>query len=107
MRLPSSKSTLLNGSPIPRALLPSLEPRVEPRVYERDGFAVTFWTYYGFVTPRQVSPSEYANALKRLHEGMRRLDVATPHFMDRVAAPNSSLRAGTTRRRSPTRTGSF
>jgi predicted ATP-dependent protease len=63
----------------------SLEPRVEPRVYERDGFAVTFWTYYGFVTPQQVSPSEYANTLKRLHEGMRRLDVATPHFMDRVA----------------------
>ena len=23
----------------------SLEPRVEPRVYERDGFVVTFWTY--------------------------------------------------------------
>jgi hypothetical protein len=68
------------GSPVA-----SLEPRVEPRVYERDGFAVTFWTYYGFVPPRQVSPSEYANALKRLHEGMRRLDVATPHFMDRVA----------------------
>jgi predicted ATP-dependent protease len=68
------------GSPVA-----SLEPRVEPRVYERDGFAVTFWTYYGFVTSRQVSPSEYANALKRLHEGMRRLDVATPHFMDRVA----------------------
>jgi Phosphotransferase enzyme family len=68
------------GSPVA-----SLEPRVEPRVYERDGFAVTFWTYYGFVTPRQVPPSEYANALKRLHEGMRRLDVATPHFMDRVA----------------------
>jgi hypothetical protein len=68
------------GSPVA-----SLEPRVEPRVYERDGFAVTFWTCYGFVTPGEVSPSEYANALKRLHEGMRRLDVATPHFMDRVA----------------------
>src|SRR5881227_1863531 len=24
----------------------SLEPRVEPRVYERHGFGVTFWTYY-------------------------------------------------------------
>src|SRR5438477_11970214 len=24
----------------------SLEPRVEPRVYERHGFAVTLWTYY-------------------------------------------------------------
>ena len=24
----------------------SPDPRVEPRVYERDGFAVTFWSYY-------------------------------------------------------------
>jgi hypothetical protein len=63
----------------------ALEPRVEPRVYERDSFAVTFWTYYGPVTPREVSPADYANALERLHDGMRRLDVATPHFMDRVA----------------------
>ena len=23
-----------------------LEPRVEPRVYVRDGFAITLWTYY-------------------------------------------------------------
>src|SRR2546430_17621876 len=24
----------------------SLEPRVEPRLYERNGFGVTLWTYY-------------------------------------------------------------
>ena len=24
----------------------ALEPRVEPRVYEREGFVVTLWTYY-------------------------------------------------------------
>jgi hypothetical protein len=62
-----------------------LEPRVEPRVYERDGFAMTFWKYYRPVTPQAVSPVDYASGLKRLHEGMRRLDVATPHFIDRVA----------------------
>lgn len=28
-----------------------LEPRVEPRVYERDGFAITLWTFYESVTP--------------------------------------------------------
>jgi aminoglycoside phosphotransferase (APT) family kinase protein len=72
------------GSPIA-----VLEPRVEPRVYERDGFAVTFWTYYGPVTLRAVSPVDYASALKRLHEGMRRLDAATPHFFDRVAEAQS------------------
>ncbi|KOG23391.1 phosphotransferase enzyme family protein [Streptomyces viridochromogenes] len=62
----------------------ALEPRVEPRVHERDGFVVTFWTYYAPVTPREVSPADYAHALKRLHAGMRKLDVPTPHFTDRV-----------------------
>jgi Ser/Thr protein kinase RdoA (MazF antagonist) len=63
----------------------ALEPRVEPRVYERDGFMITLWTYYEPVTPREVSPADYANALERLHAGMRKLDVTTPHFTDRVA----------------------
>ena len=62
----------------------TLEPRVAPRVYERDGFVVTLWTYYEPVTPREVSPADYATALERLHAGMRKLDVATPHFTDRV-----------------------
>jgi hypothetical protein len=63
----------------------ALEPRAEPRAYERDGFVVTLWTYYEPVTPREVSPADYAHALARLHAGMRKLDVATPHFTDRVA----------------------
>ncbi|HEX8862631.1 MAG TPA: aminoglycoside phosphotransferase family protein [Actinomycetes bacterium] len=62
----------------------ALEPRVEPRVYERDGFVVTLWTYYEPATPREVSPTGYANALERLHAGMRKLDVPAPHFTDRV-----------------------
>ena len=61
-----------------------LEPRVEPRVCVRDGFAVTLWTYYETVTPRAVSPADYAAALERLHAGMRTVDVPTPHFTDRV-----------------------
>src|SRR5437016_3041753 len=60
----------------------ALEPRVEPRVYERDGFVVTLWTYYEPVTPRDVSPADYANALERLHAGMRKVDVQTPQFRD-------------------------
>ena len=62
----------------------ALEPRVEPRVYERNGFVVTLWTYYEPVASRQVSPADYANALERLHAGMRGLDIRTPHFTDRV-----------------------
>ena len=68
-----------SGSPVA-----ALEPRVEPRVYERDGFVVTLWTYYEPVTRREVSPADYADALERLHAGMRQLDVPTPHFTDRV-----------------------
>jgi Ser/Thr protein kinase RdoA (MazF antagonist) len=62
----------------------ALEPRVDPRVYEHDGFAVTLWTYYEPAALREVSPPDYASALERLHAGMRTLDVAAPHFTDRV-----------------------
>ncbi|CAM5569160.1 aminoglycoside phosphotransferase family protein [Streptomyces coeruleorubidus] len=62
----------------------ALDPRVEPRVHERDGFVVTLWTYYEPVTSREASPADYAHALELLHAGMRKLDVPTPHFTDRV-----------------------
>ena len=62
----------------------ALEPRVPPRVYERDGFVVTLWTYYETATRREVAPADYATALERLHAGMRKLDVPAPHFTDRV-----------------------
>jgi hypothetical protein len=68
-----------SGSPVA-----ALEPRVEPRVYERDGFAVTLWTYYEPASPQEVSPAGYASALERLHAGMRKLDIPAPHFTDRV-----------------------
>ena len=69
------------GSPVA-----ALEPRVDPRVYERDGFAITLWTYYESVAPQeQLSPAEYAHALERLHAGMRHVELATPHFTDRIA----------------------
>ncbi|WNM36429.1 aminoglycoside phosphotransferase family protein [Streptomyces sp. Li-HN-5-11] len=61
-----------------------LDPRVEPRAYERDGFVVTLWTYYEPATPGEISPADYAHALERLHAGMRGLDVPAPHFTDRV-----------------------
>jgi hypothetical protein len=61
-----------------------LEPRVQPRVYERRGFVVTFWTYYEQVG-QEVSPADYAMALGRLHAGMAKVDLTVPHFSDRVA----------------------
>jgi Ser/Thr protein kinase RdoA (MazF antagonist) len=69
-----------SGSPVA-----ALEPRVDPRVYERDGFAVTLWTYYAPAAPApEVSPADYAGALNRLHAGLRKLDIPAPHFTDRV-----------------------
>ncbi|HLB23657.1 MAG TPA: phosphotransferase [Dehalococcoidia bacterium] len=68
------------GSPVA-----ALAPEFEPRVYVRDGFILEMWTYYEPVPDRELSPSDYANALKRLHAGMRQIDVTTPHFTDRVA----------------------
>jgi Ser/Thr protein kinase RdoA (MazF antagonist) len=59
------------------------DPRVDPRVHVRDDFAVTLWTYYQPL-PRAVAPAEYAEALARLHAGMRRVEMQTPHFTDRV-----------------------
>jgi Ser/Thr protein kinase RdoA (MazF antagonist) len=67
------------GSPVA-----ALAPAAEPRVYERDGFAVTLWTYYEPAAPPEASPGGYADALARLHSGMRQLEVRTPHFTDRV-----------------------
>ena len=78
----------------------ALAPGVEPRVYESDGFAVTFWTYYPSVADL-VSPSDYADALGRLHAGMRTLDVVSPHFTDRIAEAEVLL---VSRDRTPTLT---
>jgi aminoglycoside phosphotransferase (APT) family kinase protein len=68
-----------SGSPVA-----ALEARVEPLVYERDGFTVTLWTYYEPAGPPEPSPARYASALGRLHAGLRKLDVPAPHFTDRV-----------------------
>lgn len=60
-----------------------LEPRADPGVYTRDGFTVTLWTYYEPVTPH-TSPVDYAKALELLHVGMRKVDVPSPRFTDRI-----------------------
>ena len=62
-----------------------LEPRVEPRVHTRDGFVVTLWTYYEPVEPPELAAAAYAQALARLHAGLRRIDLDAPSFADEVA----------------------
>jgi hypothetical protein len=55
----------------------------QPFVYERDGHVVTLWAYHE-PSPQEIAPADYAGALRRLHAGMLTLDVAVPHFTDRV-----------------------
>lgn len=61
-----------------------LESRVEARVYVRDSFAISLWVYYEPVAPG-IAPPDYADALVRHHAALRRLELTTPHFTDRVA----------------------
>lgn len=60
-----------------------LAPRAEPRVYLRDRFALTFWTYYDPVG--KIAPDAYANALIRIHAGLRQIELMAPHITVRIA----------------------
>jgi hypothetical protein len=51
---------------------------------------VTFWTYYEPL-PGEIAPPEYAEALRRLHAGMRQAELVAPPFTDRVAAAQTLL----------------
>ena len=89
------------GSPVA-----ALEPRVEPRVYERDGFAITLWTYYEPVRlerSRRPSTPTRCNgctpACARSISRRRTSPIESPR-------PSNSSRTATTLRRSPTRTES-
>lgn len=62
-----------------------LDPRVEPRLHERDGFEIAMWTYLDPVHSGKLAPDDYADALQRLHGALRQVDVSAPHFTDRLA----------------------
>jgi hypothetical protein len=70
----------VTGSPVGQ-----LDPRVEPRVYLRDDFVMSLWTYYTTTAPSDTAPADYADALKRLHTTMRQIDLEAPRFVDQVA----------------------
>lgn len=74
-----------------------LDPRIGSRAYERDGFVMTFWTYYERA-PQDVAPVDYGRVLRQLHAGMRTIDVPAPHFTDRVDEARQLL---ADRRRTP------
>ena len=61
-----------------------LDPRVEPRLHERDGFEIAMWTYFDAVHSEELAPADYADAVERLHGALRQVDVNAPHFTDRL-----------------------
>ncbi|WAU86417.1 phosphotransferase [Streptomyces sp. Qhu-G9] len=61
-----------------------LDPRVEPRVFSRDAFAVSLWTYYE-PAESEIAPADYADVFLRHHAALRHVDLDAPHFTDRVA----------------------
>jgi len=61
----------------------AVHPRVAPLVHERDGFAVTFWTYYD-QSAHDVPAEAYARALGQLHADLRTVDLPCPRFTDRI-----------------------
>ncbi|MCB0070532.1 MAG: phosphotransferase [Caldilineaceae bacterium] len=67
------------GSPVGTLAL-----RVDPRVYMRDDFVLTFWTYYA--PAGDLAPTAYADALVKLHAGLRQIDLVAPPVTDRIAA---------------------
>ncbi|MPY58580.1 phosphotransferase [Streptomyces spongiae] len=74
-----------------------LDPRVEPRVYVRDAFAVSLWTYYEPVGS-EIAPADYADVFLRHHAALRQVDLDAPHFTDRIAG---ALRVVNDREQSP------
>jgi Ser/Thr protein kinase RdoA (MazF antagonist) len=76
----------------------TLDPRVPARVHQRDGFAITLWSYYDPQPSRTLAPDVYADALLRLHQAMKDVDLPAPHFLDRV---NEAQEIVENRERSP------
>ena len=63
-----------------------LDTRTESRVFERDGFKIALWTHFEPADERVLPATEYAQSVQRLHAGLRQIDLAVPHVMDRVTA---------------------
>ncbi|MEV6239187.1 phosphotransferase [Lentzea sp. NPDC051838] len=62
-----------------------LDPRVEPRVYVCDSFAISLWTYYAPLDA-EITPAAFAQVLMRHHAALREVSLDAPHFTDRVAS---------------------
>lgn len=73
-----------------------LDPRSGPTVHDTGEFVVTLWSACRATTPAGVAPDEYADALARLHAGLRAVaggDVWPVRVADRVHQAREALEA--------------
>jgi aminoglycoside phosphotransferase (APT) family kinase protein len=61
------------------------DPRSTPRVHRQGGFVLTLWASVA-ASDADVSPQDYALALRDLHAGLRGVDLVVPHATHRVAS---------------------
>jgi len=66
------------------APIAGLDRRVEPMVFERDGFEISMWTYFEPGPSRDVSTDQYLKMLDHLHGALRQIDLAAPPFTERL-----------------------
>ena len=69
----------------------TLDARVEPRVVERDGFEIAFWTHHELHPRRALPTAEYAHALGDLHAGLRQVAMDAPNFTERITATRRDI----------------
>jgi len=74
------------GSPVA-----ALASGAAPQVQVFDDFVVTLWAFYECIPSGDIAPPVYARAMRQMHEGMRQVEMAAPHFTERVAEARSLL----------------
>lgn len=75
-------------------LIAGLDPRVEPAIFQRDNFEIGMWTYFEPEPSQEHSSADYAKRLEGLHVALRKIDMASPPFTDRLATIRQWLSDG-------------
>lgn len=65
-------------------LIAGLDPRLEPKIFQRDDFEISMWTYFEPEPSQKLSSGVYSTMLERLHVVLRQIDMVTPRFTDRL-----------------------
>ena len=65
-------------------LIAGLDPRVEPKIFQRDDFEISMWTYFEPEPSQKLSSDVYSTMLERLHVVLRQIDMDSPPFTDRL-----------------------